>query len=147
MNKVVLDSCVFSKLFLQEPDHQEAVELITELSQRNIKVLVPSLFLYEVLSIAAASSFPIKKVYALITQYRSANLEIVELDEKTILKAIDICVHGHEKSGFPSFYDASYHALAINNECQFITADKRHVAKTKIFGHVILLSDWKNIFK
>ena len=146
MNKVVLDSCVFSKLFLQEPDHQEAVELITELSQRNIKVLVPSLFLYEVLSIASASQFPIKNAHALIMQYQLANLEIVELDEKTILKAIDICVHGHEKSVFPSFYDASYHALAIINECQFITADKRHVAKTKNFGHVTLLQDWLELF-
>jgi len=147
MNKVVLDSCVFSKLFLQEPDHLEAVELITELSQRNIKVLVPSLFLYEVLSIAAASPFPMENTHALITQYQSANLEIVELDKNTILKAIDICAHGHKKSGFPSFYDASYHALAISNECQFITADKRHVAKAKSFGHVLLLSDWKGIFK
>jgi len=146
MNNVVLDSCVFSKLFLQEPDHQEAVELITELSQRNITVLVPSLFLYEVLSIAAASSFPIKNAYALITQYQSANLNIVELDEKTILKAIDICAQGHKKSGFPSFYDASYHALAINNECQFITADKRHVAKAKTFGYVTLLQDWRGLF-
>jgi len=143
---VVLDSCVFSKLFLQEADRQEAVELITELSQRNIKVLVPSLFLYEVLSIAAASPFPIENAYALIAQYQSANLDIVELDKKTILKAIDICAHGHEKSGFPSFYDASYHALAINNECQFITADKRHVAKTKSFGYVTLLQDWKSCF-
>jgi len=79
-------------------------------------------------------------------QYQLANLEIVELDEKTILKAIDICVHGHEKSVFPSFYDASYHALAISNECQFITADKRHVAKTKNFGHVTLLQDWLELF-
>lgn len=144
---MVLDSCVFSKLFLQEPDRQEAVELITELSQRNVKVLVPSLFLYEVLSIATVSTFPMKNVHALITQYQSANLEIVELDNKTILKAIDICAHGHQKSGFPSFYDASYHALAINNECQFITADKRYVAKAKTFGHVLLLSDWKGSFK
>ncbi len=35
MNKAVLDSGVFSKLFLQEPDRQEAIELITELSKRN----------------------------------------------------------------------------------------------------------------
>ena len=147
MNKVVLDSCVFSKLFLQEPDHQEAVELITELSQRNVRVLVPSLFFYEVLSIAAASSFSIKKAHALITQYQLANLEMVELDDQTILKAIEICEQGHEKSGFPSFYDASYHALAITNECQFITADKRHVDKAKSFGCVTLLSDWKRVFK
>ena len=144
---MVLDSCVFSKIFLQEPDHSEAVELIIELSQRNVKVLVPSLFLYEVLSIAAASSFSIKDAYVLIAQYQSANLKVVELDKKTILKAIEICAHGHEKSGFPSFYDASYHALAITKECHFITADKRHVAKAKTFGHVSLLNNWKCVFK
>jgi len=147
MNKAVLDSCVFSKLFLQEPDRQEAIELITELSKRNTQVLVPSLFLYEVLSIAATSSFSIQSTYALIKQYQSANLSIIELDQLAILKAIEIYEQGHEKSGFPSFYDASYHALAITHECQFITADKRHIAKTKEFGHVTLLSEWESIFK
>jgi len=147
MNKAVLDSCVFSKLFLQEPDRQEAIELITELSKRNTQVLVPSLFLYEVLSIAATSSFSIQATYALIKQYQSANLSIVELDQPAILKAIEICEQGHEKSGFPSFYDASYPALAITHECQFITADKRHIAKTKEFGHVTLLSEWESVFK
>jgi len=146
MDKVVLDSCVFSKLFLQEPDRDEAIAFITELNRRNIQVLVPSLFLYEVLSIAAASPFAIKNAHALINQYRSANLEIVELDQQTILKATEICEQGHKKSGFPSFYDASYHALAIINECQFITADKRHVAKAKSFGYVALLSDWRKGF-
>ena len=81
MNKVVLDSCVFSKLFLQEPDRHEAIALITELSRGNIQVLVPSLFLYEVLSIAAASPFAIKSAHSLVSQYQSANLEIVELDQ------------------------------------------------------------------
>lgn len=142
MPKVVLDSCVFCKLFLDEPDHQDAVALITELSIQNYQVLVPSLFLYEVLSIAGASPFPLNKAHALIAQYQLANLEILELDQQTIVKAIEICEHGHKKSGFPSFYDASYHALAITHECQFITADKRHVAKAKGFGHVTLLSDW-----
>jgi len=146
MDKVVLDSCVFSKLFLQEPDRDEAIAFITELNRRNIQVLVPSLFLYEVLSIAAASPFAIKNAHALINQYQSANLEIVELDQQTILKATEICEQGHKKSGFPSFYDASYHALAIINECQFITADKRHVAKAKSFGYVALLSDWRKGF-
>jgi len=132
---------------LQESDRQEAIELITELSKRNTQVLVPSLFLYEVLSIAAISSFSIQSTYALIKQYQSANLSLVELDQPAILKAIEICEQGHEKSGFPSFYDASYPALAITHECQFITADKRHIAKTKEFGHVTLLSDWESIFK
>lgn len=145
MSKVVLDSCVFCKLFLDEPDHQEAIGLITELSLQNYQVLVPSLFLYEVLSIAGASPFSLNKAHALVTQYQLANLNILELDQPTISKAIEICEQGHKKSGFPSFYDASYHALAITQECQFITADKRHIAKAKGFGHVTLLSDWRSV--
>ena len=146
MNKVVLDSCVFVKLFLREPDHKVAVELITELSKKNYQVLVPSLFVYEVLSIAA-NSFFINKAHALISQYQLANLDIVELDKQIIIKAIEICDHGHEKSGFPTFYDACYHALAINNGCQFITADKRHFIKANSFGHVTLMSDWESVLR
>jgi len=146
MPNVVLDSCVFCKLFLDEHDHKDAVELITELSIKNYQVLAPSLFLYEVLSVAGVSSFSLDKAQTLITQYQLANLDIVELDQLTITKAIEICKQGHKKTGFPSFYDASYHALAIRNECQFITADKRHVSKTKSFGHVILLRDWRRVF-
>ena len=145
MPKVVLDSCVFCKLFLDEPDHSDAVELITELSIQNYQVLVPSLFLYEALSIAGVSPFSLNKAHALITQYQLANLDILELDQQTISKAIEICEQGHKKSGFPSFYDARYHALAIINDCQFITADKRHVAKAKGFGYVTLLCDWRSL--
>ena len=145
-NKVVLDSCVFNKLFLQEDDRQQAISLITELAQRKYQVLVPNLFLYEVLTIASVSNFPTDQVYNLITQYQKANLELVDLDQSCILKAIEICETGHKKSGFPSFYDASYHALAILNNCIFVTADTRHVSKTHQLGHIILLKDWETIF-
>ena len=145
-NKVVLDSCVFNKLFLQEDDRQQAISLITELAQRKYQVLVPNLFLYEVLTIASVSNFPTDQAYNLITQYQKANLELVDLDQSCILKAIEICETGHKKSGFPSFYDASYHALAILNNCIFVTADTRHVSKTHQLGHIILLKDWETIF-
>jgi predicted nucleic acid-binding protein len=145
-NKVVIDSCVFNKLFLQEPDREQAIELINEVTKRKYQVLVPSLFLYEVLSIASISNFPTEQAFELITQYQKANLEIVELDQSCILKAIEICETGHQKSGFPSFYDASYHALAIVNNCTFITADNRHVSKTLQFGHIVLLKNWAEVF-
>lgn len=144
--KVVLDSCIFNKLFLKEADSAEAISLITELEIRKYQILAPSLFLYEVLAIAGVSSFSTHKVMALIAQYQSANFQLVEIDHKTIEKAIEICETGHQKSGFPSFYDASYHALAIMNNCNFITADKRHVSKTAQFGHVVLLKNWQTIF-
>jgi predicted nucleic acid-binding protein len=145
-NKVVLDSCVFNKLFLEEDDRDQAIELITELTNRNYQVIVPSLFLYEVLTIASVSNFPTQLAYKLITQYQEANLELIELDSVCILKAIEISETGHQKSGFPSFYDASYHALAILNNCIFITADNRHISKTAQFGHIVLLKNWKSLF-
>jgi predicted nucleic acid-binding protein len=146
-NKVVLDSCVFNKIFLNEADKQETIDLLTELAKRKYQVLAPSLFLYEVLTIAGISDFSIKKASLLISQYQSANFELIDLNIDSINKAIEICEAGHKKSGFPSFYDASYHALAILNDCHFVTADKKHLAKTSQFGHIILLKDWKTIFK
>jgi len=144
--KVVLDSCVFNKLFLKESDSDKAFSLITELELRKYQILAPSLFLYEVLAIAGANNFSISKAQALIARYQSAYFQLVEIDNKTIEKAIEICETGHKKSGYPSFYDASYHALAIINNCNFITADKRHVSKTAQFGHIVLLENWHVIF-
>ena len=142
-NKVVLDSCVFNKLFLQEHDSQEAVDLISTLTIKDYRVIVPSLFLYEVLSIAKINGFSTATAYALISDFQITQLQLVELDKTCIEKTIEICETGHTKSGFPSFYDACYHALAITNNWYFITADKRHFNKTSQLGNIVLLSDWE----
>jgi predicted nucleic acid-binding protein len=130
---------------LQEPDRQSAIALFDALTKRNYRIIVPSVFLYEVLSIAKISGFSTLKAYALITELQETQLKIVELDKACIEKTLEICEAGHVKSGSPSFYDASYHALAINNNCYFITADKRHFSKTQQLGHIALLSDWETI--
>lgn len=144
--KVVLDSSVFSKLFLQEDDRKQAIDLILSLGEKEYQIIVPSLFLYEVLSVATMSTYPTELVNDLITQHQKINLKLIELDNKTIHKAIEITKEGHPNSGYPSFYDSTYHALAIQNSCQFITADKRHKAKAQQFGCITMLADWKTLF-
>ena len=139
INKVVLDSSVFCKLFLQENDRQQAVDLVTALIERNYKVIAPTLFLYEVLAIAKMSSFSVLTAYELIAEFQKTQLELVSLDRTYIEKTIEICETGHKKSGFPSFYDASYHALAINQDCSFITADKKHFSKTSQLGYTAVV--------
>ncbi len=42
-----------------------------------------------------------------------------------------------------SFYDASYHALALNKGKIFLTADKKYYEKTKKLGHIMLLKDYR----
>lgn len=142
-DKIVLDSCVFSKLFLEEADSYQASALIECVIQNNIQMIVPSLFVYEVLATVNIGGYFANEVYELIIDFQKTQLHTIELDKSCIEKTQQICETGHIKSGFPSFYDACYHALAIINDCYFITADKRHFRKTQQLGHIVLLSDWE----
>lgn len=144
-NKIVLDSCVFSKLFLKEHDSHQANALINTLISNKTQILVPSLFRYEVLATATVGNYSIEDIYKLIVGFQKSILQTVELDDISLKLIDDICKSGHKKSGFPSFYDASYHALAIQHNCYFVTADKRHFTKTQQLGRILLLSDWEKI--
>jgi len=144
--QVVIDSSVFCKLFLQEDDRQQAIDLIVMLGEKDCQIIVPSLFLYEVLSVATMSCYPTELANDLLIQHQKINLKLIEIDNETIHKAIEITKKGHQNSGYPSFYDSAYHALAIQNSSQFITADKRHKAKAQQFGYITMLADWETIF-
>ncbi len=43
-NKIVLDSCVFNKLFLQESETDNAIALINHLTAQAYKIFAPNLF-------------------------------------------------------------------------------------------------------
>ncbi len=145
-DKIVLDSCVFSKQFLEESDSYQANALIDRLIENKVHIFVPSLFIYEVLATVNIGNYPVNEAYDLITDFQKTQLHIIELDAPYIEKTLAICETGHIKSGFPSFYDACYHALAIIHDCHFITADKRHFHKTQHLGHIVLLSDWHTVY-
>jgi predicted nucleic acid-binding protein len=76
-----------------------------------------------------------------ISALKKTNLKIIELEENIIQKSLKITQMGHDKSGFPSFYDSVYHAIAIENNCDFITADKVHFDKVKQLGNIKFLGD------
>jgi hypothetical protein len=57
------------------------------------------------------------------------------------LRAEKIDTTGHAKSGYPALNDSIYHAMAIERGGVFVTADRRHFAKSKQFGSVVLLAD------
>lgn len=42
-----------------------------------------------------------------------------------------------------TFYDAAYHALAIDRGGIMLTADRRYVAKCAAAGHLALIGDWR----
>lgn len=146
-NQVVLDSCVFCKLFLQEPDREQAIALIKALGSEHYAIVVPHLFFYEVMAVATYSKFDLDKVMALLDAYQKSYLQLITPDIEMLKTALAMTDSGHPKSGYPSFYDALYHALALCLNCPFITADKKHYEKTKQLGSIVLLDDWVSILR
>ncbi|MEI6705857.1 MAG: hypothetical protein WCK96_01855, partial [Methylococcales bacterium] len=65
-NKIVLDSCVFNKIFLQEPERDKAIALINHLTKQSYQIIAPSLFLYEVLAVAKVNNIDNKQIYPII---------------------------------------------------------------------------------
>lgn len=138
---VTLDSNVFTKVFLDEEHSVQARDCIRMLTRQKIPVICPDIFLYEILSIAAQNSFPISEALRLLRSFENANLSLQPLNGLQLELAIKMAEEGHPKSGYPSIYDSSYHALAIAHQGLFITADGRNIAKAKQFGDVCHLSE------
>lgn len=143
-NTVVLDSCVFSKLFLAEPDRDQTIALIKELKNRNYEIVVPHLFFYEVMAVAIYSKYDTEKVLNLVENLGKDTLRFIEPTSEMIKTSVAIADNGHPKSGYPSFYDSIYHAIALCLHSPFITADVRHYEKTKGLGCIVLLKDWEH---
>ena len=141
MKTAVIDANIFVKTFLQEEDSEQARELLSFCLENDVSLLVPSLFQYEVLSVLRQKDIDYSLARSTLNKFLNANLKVIEFSFDVAEKTFEISESGHEKSGFPSFYDASYHALAMLNDCDFITADKRHYEKTKELGNIKLLAE------
>ena len=140
-NKFVVDSCIFAKLFLLEEDRERVVEFFIKANQEKWQVLVPTLFKSEFLNIVYCKKIDFQQTYSILEHNLGTIIEVVDIDKKIMAKAISICEEGNQKSGYPSTYDATYHALAILNDCEFLTADSKYYEKTKHIGNIKLLKE------
>ena len=140
-NKLVIDSCVFAKIFLEEEESHIAKSLYINACKENKIIMASTIFEYEILAIIRRYNLPFDVLYPIIAEQLKTSINVIHLDQEITRKAYQISKTGNEKSGFPSFYDSTYHALAILNECDFITSDKKHYEKTKHLGNIKLLKN------
>ncbi len=145
-NIIVPDACVFAKLLHPEPDSDEAKIFFKTCAAVNARLVIPELFFYEVAEVTRYHKAPLARTLDLFAVHSNAILTVSTPDRQTWLLAEEIANQGHDKSGFPSMYDSIYHALAIRLKGVFLTADRRHYAKAKQYGHIQLLEDWESIF-
>ena len=145
MKLIVIDASVVNKFYLDQPDRDQAREVLRLISEDKLEACAPSLITYEILNVVnrLKMSAPEESavVGAVLQQFQS-NIRLVEPDFYQWKKALEISSTGNPKSGYPSFYDAIYHAIAITEKGIFLTADKKHKAKTESFGHICLLQDF-----
>ena len=101
MEKVVLDSCVFAKLFLEEHDYLVARRFLRKLTEQNTQILVPSVFVYEVYYISQKYAIDFDFIEQLISQYQDFNLKEVSLSTEIVHLTKDIINKtSHPQSAF-----------------------------------------------
>ena len=117
-----------------------ADRLLLQCVEQDIRILAPSLLLYEIIAVTQKRGKNIKAVYEHIRAI--ANIEYLDLSQDIVGLTLNIVEQTEQlNSGSPSFYDACYHSIALLNNCDFITADKKHYEKTKALGNIRLLQD------
>ena len=145
MKTLIIDASIGAKLFIQEDDSQQAIDLFEASVRHSLSLVVPELFKYEITSIAHRLHVPLEPVLRFFDDQVDKLLSYQKPSMSAWLKAEEIAKKGHKKSGYPSMYDSIYHALAIEHDGTFITADKRHYDKTVKYGHILLLEEWARV--
>ena len=143
-NVVVVDASLALKWVLAEPDSNTAVILLNKWTDKGMSVIAPALFTYEVTNILY------RQVVAGKLTYEEAKQGLIDLFSIGVLLKFslyeDISIQAMEfahQLKLPATYDAHYLALALDENCECWTADKRlwNIVKGK-FSWVRWFSDY-----
>lgn len=137
-NIYTIDASVFIKIIIKEHDSELALQFMHSIKES--KIINPTLFEYEMIRICISNNIDIELLTTFLDQYKSVNLELKRPSLNDINKAKEI-MYSCRDVGMPSFYDAIYHAIAINHNATFITADKKYYNKAPS-SHILLLEDF-----
>ena len=142
MNKVVLDANIYVKLFKKdEHDSDIAVTLINKLVSNSVEIIEPAIVVNETITTCEIAKQDIQQACDFFKAMIDFKMRFVDINAVLIDQTLSITQEGHEKSGYPTFSDSMYHAIALQEDALFITADRRHYEKAKHLGNIQLLKD------
>jgi predicted nucleic acid-binding protein len=133
-NLIIVDASVMLKWFLAGEESQEAFELLERFEDDRIELMVPPHAFAEMMNILGMKS-PSMALEAFSYLTMLGMIE-AQLNLEITARAFEI-LKKHKKL---SFYDACYHALALEYRGTFLTADKKYFDVAKGFGHISLLA-------
>ena len=134
---IVLDSSVALKWIFADEDGAEHAFRAREdhISGKN-EIVVPNLFFYEIANVLATKvDLSAEESLVGFDLIRSFELDARELSNTEFKEAMSLSMMYKV-----SAYEASYHVLAANLECPFLTADQKFWKKVDGLGVAKLLS-------
>ncbi len=135
--KFVVDASVVIKwLNEEEKDHEYAEKVKDDFLNKQIELLVPNLFGYEILNyLGRRCPEKANEIYSFLLNLR---LDYVELGMEVVIEALEI-MNIDKKI---SFYEASYHAVAVKLDAVYLTADEKYVSLVHKRGNVMRLTEY-----
>jgi len=137
MQVVVPDASVLLKWVLHEGEAHVAQALALQLAigQGEVRAVVPPLWYFEVGNTIG------RRIPALAARALSG-LRALEMEEMSSNSALEAHTLQLMAECGVTFYDACYHALAIELDGLFVTSDVRYLERARAFGHIQHLMDW-----
>ncbi len=135
---IIPDSSVMIKWCVkEEEDRKQIVKMQEDFMSDRLEILVPQLLEWEVNNYLGRSFDPD------LASEKYSNFKMLHLREASLtLEISHSAFEIMKKCPGVTFYDASYHALALNKGGTFLTADKKYYEKTKNHGNIMLLKDY-----
>lgn len=136
--KIVVDASVCVKWFFPdssaEQHSEQALQLLKQVANNQITLIQPSHWLAEVVAIITRIQPEIAEL--IIDYLTTMELDILQTSETLkIASRLSVQLSHH-------LFDTLYHALAIEMQAVFITADEKYFKKAQAFGHIQLLTHW-----
>lgn len=138
MRVFVPDASVLLKWVLPsegEASSAIALQIRDAYLRKQIELVLPSLWIYEVGN-TLSRKFP-EQAGLLLKAFLDFELEEFPTSEEWVKKALYLTQRYQV-----TFYDASYHALALLLKGRFVTADEKYVRKAGKAGALVALEDW-----
>ena len=125
MEKIILDTSVILKWFIKEENSPEAKKILVRLENQKIQIFLPELSKYELGNgLLKGKQLPFSKVKPLLISFYNLPITFIVQNQKLSLLTYQIA----EKLNI-TYYDASFLALAKQQNATLITANPKHQKK------------------
>lgn len=139
IKNIVPDASVILKWVFKSPEEKhtdQALHVLDDWVEGHINLIAPALWCFEVGNILGLKSAKLaSETMALLLEYRFEEQVMTAEICRQIFSIMVACK--------VTFYDAAYHAVALNRGATLLTADEAYVRKTNQIGHIMELKDWK----